>query len=195
MNPKDAFEAFKTFPQLETRQLVLREIKPSDTKALFRFMSDEDTVTQNLMPPHKKIAETEKLIQTLKKQYDKKNEIRWGVTIKGSDTVIGITGYYNMLPKDFQTEVGCLLAKQHWSGGIMTEALAAILTFGFEKMAFNRITAFILPDNIGAIRMVQKVGFREEGLLKECKFCNNQFYDLGVYSLLKKDYLQRPEVS
>ena len=195
MNPKDAFETFKTFPQLETRQLVLREIKPSDTKDLFRFLSDEDTVKQNLMPPHTKTAETDKLIKTLKKQYDKRREIRWGVTIKGSNAIIGTTGYYNMLPMDFQTEVGCLLAKQHWSGGIMTEALAAILTFGFEKMALNRVTAFILPDNFGAIRMVEKVGFREEGLLKECKYCNNQFYDLGVYSLLKKDYIQQPDLS
>jgi len=195
MNPKDAFDTFKTFPQLETRQLVLREIKPADKKDLFRFMSDEDTVKQNLMPPHKEISETDKLLKTLTKQYGRKREIRWGVTIKGSNTIIGTTGYYNMHPMDFHTEVGCLLAKQHWSGGIMTEALAAILTFGFEKMAFNRVTAFILPDNIGAIRMVKKVGFREEGLLKECKYCNNQFYDLGVYSLLKKDYVQQPDLS
>ena len=62
-------------------------------------------------------------------------------------------------------------------------------------MALNRIAAFILPDNIGAIKMVKKVGFCEEGLLKECKFFNDQFYDLAVYALLKKDYLQRPEVS
>jgi len=102
MNPKDAFETFKTFPQLETGQLVLREIKPSDTKDLFRFMSDEHTVKQNLMPPHTKIAETDKLIKTLKKQYDRRREIRWGVTIKGSNAIIGTTGYYNMLPMDFQ---------------------------------------------------------------------------------------------
>ena len=195
MNPKDSFDGFKAFPQLETRQLVLRKIKSSDTKDLFHFMSDEDTVKQNLMLPHKKISETEKLIKTLTKQYEKRKEIRWGVTKKGSDTIIGITGFYNMLLKDFQTEVGCLLDKKHWSGGVMTEALAAILTFGFEKMAFNRVTAFILPDNIGAIKMVKKVGFREEGLLKECKFCNDQFFDLGIYSLLKKDYLQRQTVS
>jgi ribosomal-protein-alanine N-acetyltransferase len=195
MNPKDIFDGFKTFPQLETRQLVLRKIESSDTKDLFHFMSDEGTVKQNLMPPHKKIAETDKLIKTLTKQYDKRKQIRWGVTKKGSDTIIGITGFYNMILNDFQTEVGCLLDKQHWSGGIMTEALAAVLTFGFEKMAFNRVTAFILPDNIGAIKMVKKVGFREEGLLKECKFCNDQFYDLGIYSLLKKDYLQRMKVS
>ena len=143
MNPKDAFDTFKTFPQLETRQLVLREIKPPDTKDLFGFMSDEGTVKQNLMPPHTGIAETEKLIKTITKQYGRGREIRWGVTIKGSDAIIGTTGFYNMHPMDFQTEVGCLLAKQHWSGGIMTEALAAIITFGFDKMAFNRITSFI----------------------------------------------------
>ena len=83
-----------------------------------------------------------------------------------------------------------MLAKQHWSGGIMTEALAAILTFGFEKMAFNRVTAFILPDNIGAIRMVKKVGFREEGLLKECKFLAMTSSMIWRFNaLLKEDYV------
>ena len=74
----------------------------------------------------------------------------------------------------------------------MTEALVAALTFGFNNLAFNRITIFIWPDNAPAIGLAKKVGFQEEGLLKECKFLNDQFYDLGMYSLLKKNYLQGP---
>jgi ribosomal-protein-alanine N-acetyltransferase len=195
MNPKDAFDTFKTFPQLETRQLVLREIKLSDAKDIFRFMSDEDTVKNNLIAPHKQIAETDKLIKFLKKHYDKRNDIRWGITIKGSDTIVGTIGYFNFLAQEFQAEIGVLLDKQYWRGGIMTEALVAVVSFGFKNMAFNRINVFIWPDNIPAIGLAKKVGFREEGLLKECKFLNGRFYDLGIYSMLKKDYLQRPEVS
>lgn len=195
MNPTDAFDTFKTFPQLETRQLVLREIKPSDAKDIFHFMSDEDTVKNNLIAPHKQIAETDKLIKFLKKHYGKRKDIRWGITIKGSDTIFGTIGYFNVHAQDFQAEIGVLLDKQYWRGGVMTEALVEVVTFGFEKMAFNRINVFIWPDNIPAIGLAKKVGFREEGLLKECKFLNDRFYDLGIYSLLKKDYLQRPEVS
>ncbi len=195
MNPKDAFDTFKTFPQIETRQLVLREIKPSDAKDIFRFMSDEDTVKNNLIAPHKQIAETDKLIKLLKKHYDKRKDIRWGITIKGGDTIIGTIGYFNFHAQEFQAEIGVLLDKQYWRGGIMTEALVAVVTFGFKNMAFNRINVFIWPDNLPAIGLAKKVGFREEGLLKECKFLNDRFYDLGIYSMLKKDYLQRPEVS
>jgi ribosomal-protein-alanine N-acetyltransferase len=190
MNPRDAFDTFKTFPRIETSRLVLREIKPSDAKDLFSFMSDEETLKNNLMIPHSKIAETYKLIETLKKQYKKKRELRWGTTLKGSDIIIGTIGYFNFYPQDFQAEIGVILAKQHWQGGIMTEALTAALNFGFEKMAFHRITIFILPANVAAIKLATKVGFRQEGLLKECKFLNGRFYDLGVYALLKKDFLK-----
>ena len=190
MNPRDAFDTFKTFPRIETSRLVLREIKPSDAKDLFSFMSDEETLKNNLMIPHSKIAETYKLIETLKKQYKKKRELRWGTTLKGSDIIIGTIGYFNFYPQDFQAEIGVILAKQHWQGGIMTEALTAALTFGFEKMAFHRITIFILPANVAAIKLATKVGFRQEGLLKECKFLNGRFYDLGFYALLKKDFLK-----
>jgi ribosomal-protein-alanine N-acetyltransferase len=192
MNPRDAFETFKTFPRIETSRLVLRDIKPSDAKNLFSFMSDAETLKNNLMIPHKKIEETDKFITTLKKQYVKKREIRWGITLKESDTIIGTIGYFNFYPQDFQAEIGVILGKQHWRGGIMTEALMAALTFGFKKMAFNRITIFILPTNAAAIRLATKVGFRQEGLLKDCKFLNDRFYDLGVYGLLKKDFLRTP---
>jgi ribosomal-protein-alanine N-acetyltransferase len=190
MNPRDAFDTFKTFPRIETSRLVLREIKPSDAKDLFAFMSDEETLKKNLMIPHNKIAETDKLIATLKKQYVKKRELRWGITLKGTNTIIGTIGYFNFHSQDFQAEIGVILSRQHWRGGIMTEALTAALTFGFEKMAFHRITIFILPANVAAISLATKVGFRQEGLLKECKFLNGTFYDLGVYALLKKDFLK-----
>jgi ribosomal-protein-alanine N-acetyltransferase len=190
MNPKDAFDTFKTFPRIETSRLVLRDIKPSDAKDLFSFMSDEETLQNNLMIPHSKIAETDKLIETVKKQYSKKREIRWGITLNDSDTIIGTIGYFNFYPQDFQAEIGVILAKQHWRGGLMTEALTAALTFGFKKMAFNRITVFIMPTNVAAIKLATKVGFRQEGILKECKFLNGRFYDLGVFALLKKDFLR-----
>ncbi len=195
MNPKEALATFKTFPQIETSRLVLRKITPSDANDLFSFMSDEATVKNNLILPHKQIAETDKFIKYLNKQYDKQQDIRWGITKKGSDTLIGTIGYFNFHPQDFQAEIGVILDKQYWRGGIMTEALVAALTFGFNNLAFNRITIFIWPDNAPAIGLAKKVGFQEEGLLKECKFLNDQFYDLGMYSLLKKNYLQGPWIS
>ena len=194
MNPRNAFDTFKTFPRIETRRLVLRDIKPSDAKDLFSFMSDKETLKSNLMIPHNKIAETDKLIATLKKQYAKKKEIRWGVTLKGTDTIIGTIGFHSLNLKDFQAEVGGVLAKQYWRGRIMIEALLTVLTFGFEKMALNRIYGLISPDNIASISLGEKVGFRKEGLLRECKFLNDQFYDLEVYTLLKKDYIHRPDL-
>ena len=192
MNPRDAFNTFKTFPQIETSKLILRELKHSDAKDLFSFMSDEETLKNNLMLSHKKIEETDKLITTLKKQHDKKREIRWGITLKDNDCIIGTIGYFNISAQNFRTEVGGILAKQHWRGGIMKEALKVILSFGFEKMAFNKIYGLISPDNIASISLGEKFGFRKEGLLREGKFLNGKFYDLEVYALLKKDFLQDP---
>jgi ribosomal-protein-alanine N-acetyltransferase len=189
MNPKDAFGTFKTFPQLESNQLLLRKIKPSDAEDIFLFMSDEGTVKNFLIAPHKTIEETLKQIKTSNKLYEKKKQIQWGVTKKGSSAVIGTIGFHNLNVRDFQTEVGGLLSRPYWRGGIMTEALLTILTFGFEKMAFNRIYGLIHPDNIASISLGEKVGFRKEGLLREGRFFNNQFYDLALYSLLKKDYM------
>jgi len=72
---KDIFKELKKFPQLDTKKLILREIKPPDAKDLFCFMSDEEALKYNLTPIHKTIEETKKQIKYLKKLYEKRRRI------------------------------------------------------------------------------------------------------------------------
>jgi len=92
--------------------------------------------------------------------------------------------------KEFQAESDGMLAKQYWHRGIMTEALDTILQFGLHKMALNRVTGLVTPENVASIKLIEKFGYREEGLLREYRFFEGKFYDLKIFSLLKKDYIK-----
>ncbi|MND70827.1 putative ribosomal N-acetyltransferase YdaF [compost metagenome] len=70
----------------------------------------------------------------------------------------------------------------------MTEALKPIIQYGFETMKLNRIEAFLSPDNIPSLKLVQKFGFTKEGHLREHYNKDNKLEDSAVYSLLKSEY-------
>ena len=62
--------------------------------------------------------------------------------------------------------LGYDLARPHWNRGIMTEALTAVLPFGFEKMALNRIEALVITGNEASYRLLARLGFQQEGTLR-----------------------------
>ena len=70
----------------------------------------------------------------------------------------------------------------------MTEALDAMLKFGFEDYGFNRIVAKVMTGNAGSIKVLQKLGFVQEGILRESLYKNGQYQDLIVFSILKSEY-------
>ena len=117
---------------------------------------------------------------------------RWAVTLKQDpETVIGSCGFY--YPKfDFHAfETGYDLHPDHWRQGIMTEALIAIFHYGFNRgfsFPLNRITAITHPENIASQSLLKKLGFLQEGILREYGFWDNAYHDHFLFSLLKREW-------
>lgn len=70
----------------------------------------------------------------------------------------------------------------------MTEVISKIIEFGFNNLGLNRIEAFVEPENMGSRKVLEKVGFTEEGILKEHFYWRNRFVDNVLYAMLKKEY-------
>jgi ribosomal-protein-alanine N-acetyltransferase len=107
--------------------------------------------------------------------------------LKEDGVVIGSCGFYGTHPWHLRGSIGYELARPFWRQGIMSEALTAILTLGFGEMGLNRIDAVVLPENLASIRLLEKLGFCNEGLLREYENWGSKgFVDLCMLSLLKK---------
>jgi [ribosomal protein S5]-alanine N-acetyltransferase len=91
------------------------------------------------------------------------------------------------LSLSIRTEIGFELSKEQWGKGIALEAVEAIINYGYEHMNFQRIEALIEPPNRASQKLVEKLGFIREGLLRNYEFTNGKFDDLYMYSLLKQD--------
>lgn len=177
-----------TFPLLETERLLLRQLNKEDSSDLYEYFSKDEVTKYYDLESFIEIRQAEELIHTWNMRYQEKKGIRWGITIKSDDKVIGTCGFHNWSDEHFKAEIGYELTPEFWKQGIMTEALNAILTYGFNVLEFNRIEAFIDPDNQSSRKLLEKVGLMEEGYLKEYFYEKNQFVDAVIFAVLKKGY-------
>ncbi|MBM6613822.1 GNAT family N-acetyltransferase [Desemzia sp. RIT804] len=175
------------FPVLETQRLILRKITNDDASSIFTYLSDEEVMQYYGLAPFSSIQDALDEIAWYQSIKENKTGIRWGITLKDSGVVIGSCGFHNTVAQHFRTEIGFELSRDYWKKRIAAEAIAAIIDYGFEQMNFQRIEALIEPPNLASQKVVEKLGFIREGLLRSYEFTNGKFDDLYMYSLLKQD--------
>ena len=113
---------------------------------------------------------------------------RWGIQLKGQISLLGTCGLFSWNRGWRKCTVGYELNPKAQGKGYMQEALRATIDWGFEHMQLNRIEAQVHPSNEASIKSVKRLGFQEEGLLRELGFWNGQFHDMIQYSLLSRDW-------
>jgi len=183
--------SFDYFPTIETDRLIMRELEMKDLKALYNIFSSEAVMKYYGMFPLDEFHKVERLVLTFKKGFEEQRTIRWGITLKGTGELIGTCGFHNMQFRNYRAEIGYEISEHHWNKGYVTEAINSMLEFGFGMMALNRIEALVYPENISSHRALEKLGFAEEGILREYAYFREQFQDLVMHSLLQKDYFER----
>jgi len=184
---------YREFPQLETDRLILREMTVDDVEFYFHHFNDSRIVEGSCHPGPENLEDAkEELERYCIKPFKEDRGVRWGIVRKGSKELIGTCGYYDWNKTARRAEIGYDLDPACWGQGIMTESLRAILEYGFERMELNRIQAVIDSKNARSIKLIWRLGFRKEGVLRQNSYFNGQFRDDVVFSLLKKE---RPNVT
>src|ERR1700756_3672029 len=107
-------DIFTSFPRLETEHLVLRQIQPEDAPAVFATFSDEETMKFYGELPHRALADSQDLIRRQHEWYARHEGIRWGITRKGENEVIGSCGFYRFDEDSRHAETGYELRRSYW---------------------------------------------------------------------------------
>lgn len=179
----------KRFPVLRTERLVLREVTAEDSQWYFKHFNIREIAEGQEYPGPKDLdAARQELKIYFTDNFMNDTGIRWGITLKGSNELIGSAGLYKWIKKTSQVETGYDLDPKYSGQGIMTEAMTAIIQHAFEVMKVNRIEALVSPRNEGSLRLVRRLGFHKEGTLREHNFYNGEFIDDFLFSLLKRDW-------
>ena len=147
-----------TFPTLTTERLFLRSLDTDDIPAIYRHFSDPQVV-KFLMDPLESIDDATEVVQQLLDIFNTGKGIYWVLTLKTSCEMVGLCSFERFGPGN-RGEVGFDLAPVWWGVGLMTEALTAVIHYGFQTLGLNEIIAITASDNRRAQRLLKRLGFR-----------------------------------
>jgi len=184
MNIKHIFESF---PELETDRLLLKEMTVADYSSDFFEMRREPSVAEhNAFNPYENIKQAEEAISSFREEFEKKEEIFWGVVLKENGKLIGYVR--NGFLSDVMSSLGYGLNKYYWGKGHATEAVSAIIDFIYENTETNRIQATVTLKNHPSIKLLERLNFKREGILRERVRWKGAIKDLYMYSLIKSEW-------
>ena len=103
-------------------------------------------------------------------------------------TLLGSVGFDGMVfGRDNKAELGYWLSDKYWGQGIMTNAVTVLCSYAFDQMLLEKITASVFVTNEGSKKVMEKSGFRQEGLLKKHVKKNGQLIDSYIFARLKNE--------
>ncbi|NDJ53964.1 MAG: GNAT family N-acetyltransferase [Chloroflexi bacterium] len=187
----DLDKLFAPFPILETERLILRDLRRSDSPAMFEVFGDAQAmIYYGADVPHKAETQTQQLIEDLLGYHERRQGVRWIITLKAEgDRSIGSLGFYRFDDAARRCELGYELNRRYWRKGIMTEACSRIIDYGFTEVGLNRVEAATDDDNPGSQALLRKLGFQFEGCFRQRIFYKDKYWDENWFGLLHADYL------
>ena len=179
---------FHPFKNLETERLFLRRINENDAEEVLALRGNPEIMKYIPRPLAKTKEDALERIAMIEEKIESNIGINWGITIKGSDKIIGIIGHYRIQPENHRAEIGYMSLPEYNGKGYITEAIKAVVEYGFEEMNLHSIEAVIDPDNIASEKVLQKNGFVKEAHILENELWEGKFWDTIIYSLLKRNF-------
>ncbi|WP_276540977.1 GNAT family N-acetyltransferase [Salipaludibacillus agaradhaerens] len=180
-------EIYTDLPTLTTDRLMLRKITEEDAEDMFYYASDEEVSRYVTWDTHPSLKETKAFIDHILIKYENNELAPWGIVLKETNKLIGTIDFVTWTPAHRVAEIGYALSRKYWGDGIMTEAMKAVVKFGFQSMDLMRIEAKCFDINRGSARVMEKVGMRYEGTMRQAMIVKGKPRNLLLYAILKDD--------
>lgn len=173
---------------IKTERLLLRRFRESDAQMVFDNWASDKVVTKYLTwPAHRSVEVTKNTVNRWVKEYENPTCYHWAITLKNTEDVVGDI-IMRVNEDELRCEIGYCLSRKCWNKGIMTEALKALIKFGFEVVGYERIESYHDVENPASGRVMQKAGMHHEGTLRRYAFRNDGVLgDCEIYAIIKDD--------
>ena len=175
-----------TIPTLKTTRLIIRPLNEKDIDFLFQHYNKKE-ISRYTLISFNTIGEVKAFLD----QYTKKRNMRKfkeGIELRSTHQLIGTVTFLNWSRNDRCAEIGYDLSKEYWGKGYMTEALKVFIRFGFDTMNLNRIEATTNVRNVRSRKVLTRLGFIQEGILRQKYYFRGEFSDEIIFSLLREEW-------
>jgi RimJ/RimL family protein N-acetyltransferase len=180
--------AFLAPIRTESERLLIREVEAGDLADLLAINAD-DAVTQFLpYESWRSLADGVAWFERMKKIAETGTAAQLVIVDKASVRAIGTCLLFRLEAASARAELGYVLGRSRWGRGLMHEALVALISHAFDAQGLRRLEAEVNPLNVASCRLLERLGFTNEGLLRKRWLAKGALYDARFYGLLRDEW-------
>lgn len=168
--------------------LTLVSLNAEDAKTMFQLVDHNRDFLGKWLPwvKHTKTVEdSEKYISYVRKKYEEKKVMDLGIFYQ--NTFVGCIGLHEIDSINKKTSIGYWLGESYQGRGIMHESVKALIRHSFHTLGMNRIEIRSAVGNTRSRKVIERLGLKFEGILREAEWVNDHFVDHEVFSILKSE--------
>lgn len=174
---------FGDFPALDLGDVILREIEESDAQDYYEYMSNN--AMEGFLTKENRPNSVEKALEEVRywsSLFPQKRSIYWAIALKENNKMIGTAGFNLISFPNDRAEISYDLSPEYWGKGIMLRSINGILKFADIALELVRVQATVIVDNERSIKVLERTGFKKEGLLKKYEIVEGEHKDYFMYS-------------
>lgn len=174
---------------LETERLILRDFVAEDWQAVLTYQSNPHYLRYYAWATRTP-NDVQEFVAMFLKQQTQSPRIKYqlAATLKSSGELIGNCGIRMNSPNAVEADIGYEIDPAHWGRGYATEAASAMIHYGFTELKVHRIWASCIAENVGSARVLEKLGMRQEGHLRENEFFKGHWWDTLIFGILADEW-------
>lgn len=171
-----------------TKRLVLRRLTENDVQAMYEnWCTDENTTKYLSWEPYTEVEKLREFVLSCLEKYESPEYYHWLIEFEGS--AVGAISLHSISNKCDRAELGYSIGSRWWNRGIVTEAAGAVTEYAFKSLGANRICALHDMENAASGRVMEKIGMKREGVLRQhSKRRDGSFGDMAFYGILKSEW-------
>jgi len=174
--------------ELHTPRARLREVRLDDAEALLDIYGDPQGVRYLGRPPQT-MEQVQTRLQRMREDIERGEAAFWVMTDPGADRALAYLGFFRWDAPHQTAELGYVLAPARWGQGLMREVLPVLVRHGFEVLGLHRMEARIDPGNVASIKLVERLGFKPEGSLRDRTLnADGSREELLLFGLLRPEF-------
>src|SRR5688500_15239896 len=175
-------------PTIPATRIVLRRIRPGDVPDLFAVFSDPEVMRYWDGVPMTAVGDASAYLAHIDESFIARSLFQWAIAERETDRLLGTCTLLHISEPHRRAEIGFALGQAHWGKGLATEAVSALITFAFETLDLHRLEADADPRNDRSLRLLEQLGFRREGYLRERYHVGGELQDAVLLGLLRSDW-------
>lgn len=169
--------------------MLLRPVELTDAQPMFAILADAEVNQYFGTVPMEDVKEAEARCAKLADGLANREQFRLALVLKESGAFVGTAGFWRWVLPHYRAEIGYEIDKACWGKGLMVEALRPILAHGFAH-GIHAVEANTHPDNHASRRVLEKLGFQQEGYQREWYFEFGEFTDNVLFGLREAEFLR-----